>query len=82
MQLLLECGAKEVVVGFDKDFKDFNSEDRIHVTNKLEKINQKFGNQVVISYLFDVYDLLEEKCSPTDCGKQAFEYLWRHRVVL
>lgn len=82
LQLLLECGAKEVVIGFDKDFKDFNSEDRVHVTNKLEKINQKFGNQVVISYLFDVYDLLGEKCSPTDCGKQAFEYLWRHRVVL
>jgi hypothetical protein len=25
---------------------------------------------------------LGEKCSPTDCGKEAFEYLWRHRVVL
>jgi hypothetical protein len=38
MQLLIECGAKEVVVGFDKDFVDFNSDERIHVTNKLEKI--------------------------------------------
>ena len=82
MQLLLDCGAKEIVVGFDKDFKDFNSDERIHVTNKLEKINQKFGNQVNISFLFDVYDLLEEKSSPLDCGKEAFEYLWRHRVVL
>ena len=38
MQLLLDCGAKEVVVGFDKDFVDFNSDERVSVTNKLEKI--------------------------------------------
>ena len=82
MQLLLDCGAKEVVVGFDKDFVDFNSDERISVTNKLEKIYWKFGNQVNISFLFDVYNLLGEKCSPTDCGREAFEYLWRHRVVL
>ena len=62
--------------------KDFNSDERVHVTNKLEKINQKFGHQVNISFLFDAYDLLEEKSSPLDCGKEAFEYLWRHRVVL
>ena len=64
------------------DFVDFNSDERVSVTNKLEKIYWKFGNQVNISFLFDVYNLLGEKCSPTDCGREAFEYLWRHRVVL
>ena len=82
VELLKYCGAEEIVIGFDKDFKNFNSEERIHVTNKLEKIQDKFGNKIMISFLFDAYNLLSEKCSPTDCGKEAFEYLWRHRVVL
>lgn len=84
MQLLIDCGAKEVVVGFDKDFKQWREKDKENeqVTRKLEKIYEKFGNQVNISFLFDVYGLLEEKCSPLDCGREAFEYLWRHRVVL
>jgi len=82
MQLLLDCGAKEIVVGFDRDFKEWNTPESEQVIQKLEKIYQKYGHSINISFLFDVYDLLEEKASPTDCGKEAFEYLWRHRVVL
>lgn len=82
MQLLLDCGAKEVVIGFDRDFKEWNTPESKSVVRKLEKIHTKYGNLVNISFLFDVYGLLEEKASPTDCGKEAFEYLWKHRVVL
>lgn len=81
-QLLLDSGAKELVIGFDKDFQESGTEDFYHVVNKLEKIYQKYSAYVNISFLFDKENLLDYKNSPTDCGKDAFMYLWKNRIFL
>lgn len=81
-QLLLDSGAKEIVIGLDKDFTDLGSEEFYSVTEKLEKIYRKYSAYANVSFLFDKYNLLNYKSSPTDCGKDAFFYLWRNRVYI
>lgn len=82
-QLLLDCGIQELVIGFDKDFEDFNSEEYNKVEQKLLKLYNKYSQYVNISFLFDKENnILGYKDSPLDCGKDAFLYLWRNRVIL
>lgn len=81
-QLLLDNGAKEVCIGLDKDFHEPGDEDFDKVVKKLESLYQKYSTYVNISFLFDKENLLGYHNSPTDCGKDAFFYLWRNRVIL
>lgn len=82
-QLLLDCGVKEVVIAFDKDFEEIDSQERIDVENKLLKIYNKFGSLVNMSFLFDSEcNVLGYKESPLDAGRDKFLYLFRNRVVL
>ena len=41
---------------------------------------KKYKNQASFSYIWDYDNLLEEKDSPYDKGKQIFEYLYKNRV--
>ena len=82
-QLLQDCGVKEIVIAFDKDFEDINSEERVKVEEKLLKIYHKFGSMVNMSFLFDSEcNTLGYKQSPLDAGKDKFLYLFRNRIVL
>lgn len=81
--LLLELGIHELVIGFDKDFDEIGTEDYNKVINKLQKIYDKYSSYVNISFLFDKENnTLGYKDSPLDCGKEAFLYLWRNRIVI
>ena len=81
--LLLECGANEVVIGFDKDFEEIGSDDYFQVIEKLEKVYSKYNSYANISFLFDKNnDTLGYKNSPFDKGKDAFMKLWRSRIYL
>lgn len=82
-QLLLDCGVKEVVIAFDKDFEEINSEEREKVEQKLMKIYNKFGSMVNMSFLFDSQcNVLGYHSSPLDEGKEKFLYLFRNRIIL
>lgn len=82
-QLLLDCGIKELVVGFDKDFTELGSPDCEEVVNRLQKIYDKYSPFVNVSFLFDKEcNQLGYKDSPLDCGPEKFLYLYRHRIVL
>lgn len=81
-QLLLDCGVQELVIGFDKDFQAIGDEDFIKVTSKLQKLYDKYSCYVNVSFLFDKEKVLGYKNSPLDCGKDAFLYLFRNRVVI
>ena len=80
--LLLESGAKEIVIGFDKDFHSFGDEESETVIHKIEKVYHKYSPFCNISFLFDKDKILGYKNSPCDCGKDAFLYLWRNRIVI
>lgn len=82
-QMLLDAGANEICIGFDADYHQIGDEDWKETVTKWEKINQKFGNYVNISFLYDKEgDKLGYKCSPTDCGKEVFMELWKSRMYL
>ena len=72
--LLLDCGIEELVIGFDKDFKEFRGEEFDKVEEKLLKLYYKYRPYVNISFLFDNKDdsVLDYKMSPLDAGKEAF----------
>lgn len=83
VQLLLNLGVEEIIVGFDKQFQKSGDEEFIRWTNKLTNIHKKYSQYVNISFLFDKDgDLLDYKDSPTDKGKDVFLKLFERRIYL
>ena len=73
-------GANEIVVALDKEYDDWQSEKAAKYRNKIEQMCRKYNNQAVFSYIWDRDNLLQEKDSPFDKGKEIFEKLYRERV--
>ena len=82
IQLLLSLGVKEVIVAFDRQYKETGSEEWRRWTKKLTTIHEKYGSQVQISYIFDKENRLEYKASPIDQGKDLFLELFKERFYL
>lgn len=82
LQLLLDLGVQEVVIGFDRDFEELGDEGYCKVVDRLQKIYDKYSNLVNISFLFDKEKILSYKASPLDHGADAFLYLFRNRIIL
>ena len=82
VELLLKCGVKEIIIGFDKQFEDVNSDEGKKWIKKLKDINKKYSNFVNISFLFDKDNLLPYKASPTDKGIEIFMKLFKERIFL
>lgn len=80
--LLAKAGAEEIIIGFDKQFKKIGDEEFKQWTKKLEKIHQKYSKYRKISFLFDKFNLLQYKSSPTDEGKEKFLELFNKRILL
>lgn len=80
--LLLDCGIKELCIGFDKDFHELGDEDYKKLIIKLEKLGNKFSSKVNVSVLFDKFGVLGYKESPLDRTKDVFLLLWRNRIML
>lgn len=82
MQLLLNLGAKEIIIAFDKQFTDLNSEECNQWKKKLLKIYDKYKNEVLVSFMWDKFNLLDYKSSPIDEGVEKFLYLYNKRIIL
>lgn len=82
VELLLSLGVKEIIIAFDKQFKEKNDEDFKLWTKKLIEINSKYSQLCQISFMFDKWNLLGYKDSPIDCGKDAFLELYKKRIIL
>ena len=75
ISMLIECGAKEIVLGFDKQYRDTLGIEWELFERKTKGIAEKAKNFVCISRLIDTENQLEYKDSPTDKGKDVFERL-------
>lgn len=80
--LLLSLGVEEIIIGFDRQYKDIGDEEWKKWTEKLYHIHNKYGSLVQISFLFDKEHLLDYKDSPIDKGKDIFLYLFKNRIVI
>lgn len=82
VKLLLSLGAKEIIIGMDKQFKKIGDDEWKKWTKKLTDIHTKYGAYAQISYLFDKGDLLDYKDSPIDKGPDIYMKLFKERIML
>lgn len=82
MDLLIDAGAKEIIIAFDKQFQKKGDDEFKHLVKNLKAIHQKYNNYVSISFIFDKEDLLGYKDSPIDKGAETFVKLFKNRIVL
>lgn len=82
VELLINCGAKEIIVAFDKQFKEKGDKEWNKLIKKLYDIHSKYGAYVQISYLFDKENLLDYKDSPIDKGPDVFMKLFKERIII
>jgi DNA primase len=75
---LLKLGIKEVVLGYDKDYK--TPEERKLKLEEYEKIVGILKPYFEVSILIDFDNQLGYKDSPIDKGKTVFEDLMKHRL--
>lgn len=80
--LLINLGVEEIIIGLDKQYKDFGDNEHKKLVKNLKQIHNKYGKFVKITYLFDKNDIIGYKDSPTDRGKEKFLLLFQSRVNL
>ena len=73
-------GANEIVVALDKEYEDWHSEKANKYRNKIESMCRKYNNKATFSYIWDFDNVLKEKDSPFDRGKEIFEHLYKTRI--
>ena len=82
IQFLIECGAEEIIIAFDRQFQLIGDKEFKHLTSNLLKIKKKYEKYAIISCLFDKKMITEYKDSPIDRGKDIFLQLYRERIIL
>ena len=82
VQLLLESGAQEIVISFDRQFKACGDDEHKKLVNHLLKIREKYKQDVLISFIFDKEMITSYKASPIDEGPEKFLQLFKERIVL
>lgn len=82
LQLLLDAGAKELVIAFDRQFQNVGDDEWKHWTQHLINLNNKFKNYVNISILFDKEEITGYKAAPVDEGVDKFLQLWKNKIRL
>ena len=73
-------GANEIIVALDKEYTDWRSEKAKKYRDKIEAMCKRYKNEATFSYIWDYDNVLKEKDSPFDRGKEVFEYLYKNRV--
>jgi len=73
---------EEIIVAFDKQFKESGDNEFKGWTKKLKDINKKYSPLVKISFMFDKDNLLGYKDSPIDRGPDVFMKLFERRIIL
>ena len=78
--LLLSQGAEEIIIGYDHDFNDLNSEEAKKIIKNLKALHYKYGNYTTLSFLWDKENRLGYKDSPIDKTKELFLDLVKERI--
>ena len=82
IQLLINAGAKEIVIALDRQFKEIGDDEFKKLKNNLMKIRNRYKNEVLVSFIFDKKKITGYKASPIDEGAEKFLTLFKERIVL
>ena len=78
----MDLGVEEIIIAFDKQFKELGDEEWKKWTKKLTDIKNKYSKKTNISFMFDKWEMLGYKDSPIDCGKETFLELFKRRITV
>lgn len=84
ISMLIEYGAKEIILAFDRQYQSVENDnlDWHFYEEKTKGLAQKVGQYVKVSRIADKDNLLQYKDAPIDRGKEVFECLYSKREVL
>lgn len=82
IQMLINAGAKEIIIAFDRQFKTPGDEEHKRLVKNYKKLYNRFKNEVLLSFIIDKKMITSYKASPTDEGPKKFLQLFKERVVL
>lgn len=82
IHLLIEAGAKEIIIAFDRQFKNIGDDEFKRLKVKLLRLREKYKNFATISFIFDKHMITNYKASPIDEGKEKFLQLFNERIIL
>lgn len=78
--LIQSCGAEEIIIGFDRQYKEIGDEEYHRWIKKLKDIAKKYFLYCNITFLFDTKNLLDYKDAPVDKGAEIFLQLFKERL--
>lgn len=79
IQLLINSGAKEIIIAFDRQFQNIGDKEYIHLLKNLNRLRLKYKNEVNITCILDKQKLTDYKDSPIDKGPEIFLQLFKER---
>ena len=82
IHMLLEAGAKEIVVCFDRQFQALGDKEHKRQVVNFKKLHNKYKNFVNMSFINDRGMITGYKASPIDEGPEKFLRLFKERVIL
>lgn len=82
IQMLLDAGAEEIIIAFDRQFQEIGDTEFQHLKTNLMRLRAKYKNYAMISFIFDKHKITGYKDSPIDCGAQTFLKLFKERIIL
>ena len=82
VDLLLSLGVQEIIIGFDRQYKELGDIECKKWIKKLTEIHNKYNSKVQISFLWDKDHFLDYKMSPIDQGPEIFIELFKNRIQI
>jgi hypothetical protein len=82
IQALKDAGAHEIIIALDRQFQELGDNEYTKLTNNLTNLYNKYGKDVLISFIFDKKMITPYKAAPIDCGPQIFMQLFKERITL
>lgn len=83
IEILIESGAEEVVIAYDKEYEKYGSEeDKLYRKKLRKRLIEKLLPYFKVSVIYDKWGLLDYKDSPSDKGAETFKKLFSKRFYI
>jgi hypothetical protein len=82
ISMLIECGAKEIILAFDKQYEEEFGQSWELYERKTRTLAIKAGEYVQVSRMRDKYEVIDFKDAPIDKGFETFETMYFERENL
>ena len=82
IQSLINIGAEEIIIGFDRQFQQIGDDEFKRLKKNLLNVRDKYKNFVQISLIFDKEMITSYKASPIDEGADKFLQLFKERIYI